>query len=461
MADSSTTTIPIELLKKYDRPGPRYTSYPTAPVWRSDYSVEDYTKDISGAAVRKETPLSLYCHIPFCRSRCFYCGCNTCVANQQKSVVDYLNALDKEIDQVAQMLGPRRVASQLHFGGGTPTYLTVEQLGQLIDGLENRFQFTPECERSIEVDPRVTSEEQLKLLASRGFNRISFGVQDLDPNVQEAIGRVQPEEMVSGMINLARELGFDGINIDLIYGLPRQTVKSFTTTLKKAIALRPDRVAVYSFAYLPEAKANQRKINESELPSAEEKYQLFAAAIESFTAAEYRQIGMDHFALPGDELSRAQQDGRLHRNFMGYTVQSAPEMIGFGMSSIGYVNDAFIQNISKLNAYGDSIREHGVAVFRGFKLSKDDLIRQYTITQLMCNFRLRYDELQARFGVSYNEYFADAIPNLKPFLDDHFLVESNEELVVTPLGRTFVRNIAMAFDAYLDGGPKTTFSRTI
>ena len=465
MAEQSTmTSVPIELLKKYDRPGPRYTSYPTAPIWSNDYDARDYATDIRQAAVRAEEPLSIYCHIPFCRKRCFYCGCNTCIVNQQTSVVDYLEAIDREIDQVAELLGERRKVSQLHFGGGTPTFLSVSQLGQLIDSLEKRFDFQGTAEKSVEVDPRVTTGEQLRFLASRGFNRISFGVQDLDASVQEAIGRVQSEELVAGIIALAREIGFGGINMDLIYGLPRQTVSSFRETLEKAIAMRPDRVAVYSFAYLPQLKANQRKINDAELPTTEQKYALFAAAIQSFTGAGFRQIGMDHFALPDDELSLAQEDGRLHRNFMGYTVQAAPEMIGFGMSSIGYVNDAFVQNISKLEEYSNAVRSNGVAVSRGFKLSQDDLIRQYVISQIMCNFHLSFDDFQQRYDLVFDDYFVTARKHLQQFIDDGFLVETANAFTVTPLGRTFVRNIAMTFDAYLEnraGGPKPTFSRTI
>ena len=460
----TTTSIPIDLLRKYDRPGPRYTSYPTAPMWRAEIAVNDYRTALGDAAVRASEPLALYVHIPFCQKRCFYCGCTTCIVNKRDGVDRYVGALKNEIARTAEMLGQRRTVSQLHFGGGTPTYLTVPELTDLFDTLEERFVFLPTAERSIELDPRVTTSEQLDFLASRGINRVSMGVQDLDASVQAAIGRVQPTSMVTERLDYCRTLGFRGINFDLIYGLPRQTVESFSTTLDQVIALRPDRLAVYSFAYLPTVKTNQARIPESDLPDTETKYRLFATAVEKFTAAGYRQIGMDHFALPSDELSLAQADGRLHRNFMGYTVQAAREMIGFGMSSIGYVSDSFFQNSPTLSTYHSSIEQDQLAVFRGMRLSEDDLVRQYTIESLMCNFRLLYDEFERRFGIPYQEYYQSQSGALEPFVADGLLRVAEHGLEVTPIGRTFVRNIAMTFDAYLnaDGqSGKATFSRTI
>lgn len=459
-----TTSIPIELLRKYDRPGPRYTSYPTAPMWRDDVAVEDYQGALRRASARPEAPLALYVHIPFCEKRCFYCGCTTCIVNRRDGVSRYVDALKKEIHTTAALLGNRRSVSQLHFGGGTPTFLTIQELSDIFDTLAERFTFHPKAERSIELDPRVTTPNQLTFLAERGVNRVSMGVQDLDPAVQEAIGRIQPPSLVRERLTQCREAGFHGINFDLIYGLPRQTTDSFAATLDQVIAMRPDRLAVYSFAYLPTVKANQARILEQELPSTETKYRLFATAVEKFTAAGYRQIGMDHFALPTDELSLAQADGRLHRNFMGYTVQSAPEMLGLGMSSIGYVDNAFFQNSPKLGAYHEAIDRDGLAVYRGMPLSHDDLVRQYTIESLMCNFRLLYSDFDRRFGTPYQAYYKTELPGLEPFVADGLLEISDDRLEVTPIGRTFVRNIAMTFDAYLgnDGrSNRATFSRTI
>ncbi len=463
-AAHSATQIPIELLRKYDRPGPRYTSYPTAPEWSDSVGPSAYTDALSAAAAATGTPLSLYCHIPFCRKRCFYCGCNTCILNQRDAVDRYVRTLRHEIAHIARYLGDRRSVNQLHFGGGTPTYLTVEEFGFILDALDATYTYTEDCEKSIEIDPRVTTLEQFEFLAARGFNRVSLGVQDFNEAVQEAVGRVQPYELVTSVVEQCRSLNFRGLNVDLIYGLPKQSVDSFAETIRQALTLSPDRVAMYSFAYLPQRMANQRKINPEDLPNTEIKYRLFATAVEMFTGAGYRQIGMDHFALPDDELAKAQAHGRLHRNFMGYTVKTSPDMIGLGMSSIGYINDSFFQNHSELSAYHSAMDEHGLAVYRGMILTPDDLIRQYVISSLMCNFRLEFDALRQKFGVIYEDYLAREHARLDEFIGDGLIIATDQELTVTPVGRTFVRNIAMTFDAYLDKdgpGKKPQFSRTI
>ena len=460
MNNSLGISVPIELLKKYDIPGPRYTSYPTAPIWTDKIGINEYKENLKDASINDQT-ISIYTHIPFCKRRCFYCGCNTCITNDPQNSLTYIEKLCDEIKQTAQLLAPRNKISQLHFGGGTPTYIGVDGLAKVLDCYEKYFEFNSGGEKSIEVDPRVTTTKQIDFLASRGFNRVSFGIQDFNPDVQQAIGRVQPIDNVINLLKYCRSLNFKGINFDLIYGLPRQTVKTFKETIEKAIELKPDRFAVYSFAYLPNMRANQSMIKENELPTTDVKYNLFAQAVELFTNAGYKQIGMDHFALPDDELSIAQNDGRLHRNFMGYTVQSTEEMIGIGMSSIGYVNNAFFQNISKIDSYKNSIDRNSFAVYRGMRLSEDDLIRQYVIKMLMCNFQLKFDLFYEKFNISYHDYFKEEHPNLKQFADDGFMEISNEDLKITTLGRTFVRNIAMTFDAYLKGDNKPTFSRTI
>ncbi|PWB76338.1 oxygen-independent coproporphyrinogen III oxidase [candidate division GN15 bacterium] len=457
------TLVPVELLRKYDRPGPRYTSYPTVPVWSDRIGPDDYATALRAASQRTTEPLALYCHVPFCRRRCYYCGCNTVVTKDRSRAAGYVEILGREIDTVAAMLGDRRQVSLLHFGGGTPTYLTIEEFTKLLDYLRSHFAFQPNAELSIEVDPRVTTFEQIDFLAESGFNRISMGVQDFTPDVQQASGRVQPYEMVARLIEHCRTRRFKGINIDLIYGLPKQTVETFTETLDKALQLRPDRVAVYSFAYLPNAMPHQMRIHQEDLPATEVKYRIFATAVEKFTGAGYRQIGMDHFALPEDELSVAQSDGRLNRNFMGYTVQQAPEMIGFGMSAIGYVNNAFFQSYSKLDSYENAIADKGMAIYRGIQLSADDLIRQYVITNLMCNFRLPFADLEAKFNVRFPDYFGPVETRMEGFIADELLTVHADRLEITPRGRTFVRNIAMTFDAYLaaEPGKAPTFSRTI
>jgi oxygen-independent coproporphyrinogen-3 oxidase len=462
--ERTATTVSVELLKKYDRPGPRYTSYPTVPVWSNSVGAENYHQALKNASQRSDEPLAIYCHIPFCKRRCYYCGCNTVITNNQQRVEDYIHTLMTEIEHTSALLGQRKKISQLHFGGGTPTYLDCQGMAILLRHLDRYFEFLPDAERSMEIDPRVTTVQQLEFLANSGFNRISMGVQDFDPAVQEACGRIQPVEMIENLLAHCRRLEFQGINFDLIYGLPKQTVEGFTKTIETAIRMRPDRLAVYSFAYLPTAMAHQSKILPEDLPSTEVKYRLFATAVEKLTAAGYLQIGMDHFALPEDELTKAQTDGRLFRNFMGYTVQHSPEMIGFGMSSIGYIDNSFFQNLSKLDSFQQAVAEKCFATYRGLQLGEDDLIRQYLITQLMCNFRLRYDDLQKKFGVTYADYFGAEHKNLGIFFEDDLIRETAEGLFITPVGRTFVRNIAMTYDAYLNGNQAdkaSTFSRTI
>lgn len=460
----SFTRVPIDLLRKYDRPGPRYTSYPTVPVWTNDVGPAHYVTALEAAAAKTATPLALYCHIPFCRKRCFYCGCNTVVTSHRERVDSYVESLTTEISNTSKLLGARRTAGQLHLGGGTPTYLDCHGLEIVLKVIEENFDYTGNCEKSIEVDPRVTTDEQLEFLAQSGFNRISIGTQDFDPEVQEAMGRVQPFESVEHIVEKSRGLKYRGINLDLIYGLPKQTIAKFSVTIERALSLRPDRVALYSFAFLPQSMPHQALITDSDLPKAEEKYQLFATAVELFTKAGYRQIGMDHFALPDDELAVAQNDGRLHRNFMGYTVQTAPEMIGFGMSAIGYVNNAFFQNHSKLDSYEKAVAEQKFAAYRGLQLNQDDLARQYVISQLMCNFRLDYQALERQFGVRYDKYFAAEHSRLDGFVKDELMSIDERGLFILPVGRTFVRNIAMTFDAYLDDNGESKgvrFSRTI
>ncbi len=463
MTDSpANRTVTIDMLRRYDRPGPRYTSYPTAPMWNDSVTNEVYRQALASAAARVRQPFALYCHIPFCRSRCFYCGCNTCETKNNDQVDWYLECLYEETDAIARLLGNRRTISQLHFGGGTPTFIGVAGLRNLVGYFRTVFEFSAECEMSIEADPRVTSAEAVAQLRQAGFNRISLGVQDFDADVQLAIGRRQSTELVRALLETARQEGYTGINLDLIYGLPRQTPKSFRETISTTLALRPDRVALYSFAYLPKLRPNQVRIRSEDLPNTETKYRLFSDAVTAFMQAGYRQIGMDHFALPEDELALAQGDGRLHRNFMGYTVQAAPEMIGLGMSSIGYIDNTYVQNASKLETYRSMIQESSLAVYRGLRLSDDDLTRQYVITHLMCNFTLQFSEFRAKFDRSFSDYFKDESAALEPFIVDGLLERDENGLRVTPRGRTFVRNIAMTFDVYLrDPKRAVTFSRTV
>jgi len=452
-----------ELLQKYDRPGPRYTSYPTAPEWTKAYGPEAYEAALRQASTSGD-PLTLYFHIPFCRARCAYCGCTTVITQRPERADEYIRRLKREMELVSVSLGSRRKVAQLHWGGGTPTYLSPDQIDRLYAAISDHFEIDRAGEIAIEVDPRVTTVEQLQLLRRLGFNRISLGVQDLTPKVQEAIGRDQTAEQTETLFRHCRELGFAGINIDLIYGLPYQTVENFAATMAEVIRMGADRIAVYSFAYLPDVKAHQRLISPDTLPSPATKYDLFATVVEKFLEAGYVQIGMDHFARPEDELARSLAEGRLYRNFMGYTTRSTSDSIGFGMSAISEISGTFAQNLSKLDAYGEAIDAGRLAVYRGWRLTPDDLIRKQAILSLMCNFMLSYVAMDGCFGIDSRQYFSREMDQLTPFIEDGFLTVHEDGVTVLPAGRIFVRNIAMVFDAYLpkDGkGKAPVFSRTI
>ena len=461
--NSATPNVDRLLLKKYDRPGPRYTSYPTVPEWNAEFSADDYLEALKRASTGNE-PLSMYIHIPFCRSRCYYCGCNTCIVKKADKPEAYLDTLAAELKIIRENLGDRNQLIQLHWGGGTPTYLNGKQISRLFKDITDNFSLIGNNETAIEVDPRVTTVGQLDLLRNLGFNRISLGVQDLTPRVQKAIGRNQTLEQTEKLFDHSRKLGFGGINVDLIYGLPLQTVKDFSATIDHVIRMGADRVAVYSYAHLPSLKAHQRKINEGDLPDAELKYDLFSTAFEKFLSAGYVQIGMDHFARPDDELATALGNGTLHRNFMGYTTRRTGDMIGLGMSAIGNIGGVFAQNQSGLESYMKAISSGNPAIFRGYRLSEDDLIRQMVIISIMCNFVLKFGDLKNRFGIDYFDYFRTENDDLKQFIDDGLLARNDDSIEVLPKGRIFVRNIAMVFDAYLrrqQDGQEPLFSRTI
>ncbi|MDX9976382.1 MAG: oxygen-independent coproporphyrinogen III oxidase [FCB group bacterium] len=454
--------ITPELLTRYDRPGPRYTSYPTAPEWREDFGDADYRKALAEAARHPDEPLSVYVHIPFCRERCSFCGCNVIISKKEGVASRYLGYLDREIGMAAEVLGPRKRVMQLHWGGGTPTYLNLSEIERLFHSITSRFDLDPGAEIAIEVDPRVTSFDQLKVLRSFGFNRLSMGVQDLDDEVQAEVNRFQSEEQTRQLTNWARELGFGGINMDLIYGLPAQKVENWAKTIEKIIDMRPDRLAVYSFAHIPAKLRIQVHIDESKLPSPADKLELFSTARRMFIDAGYRTIGMDHFSLPTEELAHALDERRLHRNFMGYTVVPASDMIGFGTSAIGEIGGAYAQSVKKLSTYYEAIDAGQLPAHAGCFLSEDDKIRRWTIRQLMCNFYLDFAELKRRFGIEYDEYFAVEEGELREFYEQGFLVHEVGALRVLPLGQMFIRNVAMVFDAYLKrANAQRTFSRTV
>ncbi len=462
---TGTTEGAAALLQRYDRPGPRYTSYPTAVEFTDTFDDSAYCGRLDAAATLSAEPLSLYVHLPFCEARCIYCGCMTIITRKREVAGRYLEYLEREIYMLAARLQERRTIVQHHWGGGTPTYLSVGEIERLHNVVTRHFNVHPDAETAIEIDPRVTSREQLRLLRSLGFNRLSMGVQDFTPEVQDAIGRHQPEALTRDLYEYARSIGFNSINVDLIYGLPRQNLVTFARTLSAVTAMRPDRIAVYSYAHVPWLRPHQTLINESELPQRNLKLDLIGAAIDSFVGAGYMPIGMDHFALADDELAVAARNRRLHRNFMGYTTRPAADMVGVGLSAIGDLCGAFAQNVKKLPPYFAAIDAGRFPTERGYILTDDDRIRRQVIGELMCNFFVDRAAIEARFGVDFDTYFAadlEALAAPGGPVSDGLLEIRPDGLEVTHDGRLFVRSICMHFDRYLPrhrGQP--VFSRTI
>lgn len=462
---TATTSETLELIRRYDRPGPRYTSYPTAVEFHEGVDAAVYGQHLDRASKSAE-PLSLYFHLPFCSERCLYCGCNVVITRKSEVLRVYLEALRREIAAVAERLGSRRRLRQYHWGGGTPTYLSPREMAELHTVVRQHFDFEDGAELAVEIDPRVTTVEHLQQLRELGFNRLSMGVQDFTPEVQEIVHRVQPYEETRQLLQAARGLGFDSVNVDLIYGLPLQTLASFSDTLDKVLELRPERVAVYSYAHMPWLKVQQRQIPEDTLPTPEVKLRLITAALDQLRGGGYRAIGMDHFALPTDEMGKAVEDGTLWRNFMGYTVRHAPDVVACGMSGIGDVGGAYFQNQRKLKRYEDAVADPstgGLAVERGVVLSPEDQLRRHVITALMCTFHLDLPEIGERFRIDPAVTFAAEWEALKGLEDDGLVRLRDQVVEVTPLGRIFVRNIAMVFDQYLktpEVGDRR-FSRTV
>jgi oxygen-independent coproporphyrinogen-3 oxidase len=463
-----TETLPVadvsvELLHRYNVPGPRYTSYPTAPVWREGFSPKHYEEILSASGQQvSPAPLSLYLHLPFCETLCFFCACTVVITSNHSVEEPYLAVLEREIDWVAARSGAdARDLVQLHWGGGTPTYLSPEHISRLAEKLRQSFRFTPDAEVGVEVDPRVTTPAHLEALSRAGFNRLSMGVQDFDPEVQRAVNRVQPFEDTRNLVRAARAMGFESVNVDLIYGLPLQTPGTFRATIERILDIAPDRLAVYSYANVPWLKKHQ-KLLESRLPGEQEKFEIFRTALALFTAAGYEYIGMDHFARPDDELARARRNRTLHRNFQGYTTKAGTDLVGLGVSAIGAIGDAFVQNRRQLADYRQAVEAEGAATFRGFRLSFDDRVRRAVIGNLLCHGVVVYREIESAFGIDFPEYFAGALEGLAGCVTDGLVGISETEIRATPLGRVFLRNLAMPFDAYLPAQlEKPVFSRTL
>jgi len=432
--------LSADLVRRYDVAAPRYTSYPTAPMWTDRFGRHDYALALAHAAAR-DAPLSLYVHIPFCRKMCSYCGCNVIITKDGARCEPYLKALDGEAGLVAEQLGPRRRLSRVHLGGGTPTTLTEAQLVTLWRTITDRFTIERDAELAVEIDPMVTSSEQLALLRGMGFNRLSMGVQDFDPEVQHAVNRVQSIEDTRATLDYARAIGFKSVNFDLIYGLPLQTPESWRRTLLAVAEMRPDRVSLFSFAYVPELKPHQRRLPAAHLPLGMDKLTLFRAGHDTLVDAGYRAIGLDHFALPDDDLARAADDGRLWRDFQGYTVERAPDTIALGTSAIGQVGGAFVQNTRLLPAYQSAIRDGRLPIERGHWLTDDDRRRAAIITDLMCNGKVDLGADACDFALELGELRAQE--------RDGLLVIDGGRITLSAIGRVLVRNVAAVFDAYL------------
>ncbi|WMS88634.1 oxygen-independent coproporphyrinogen III oxidase [Pleionea litopenaei] len=445
-----------QLIERYSVSGPRYTSYPTALEFNESVGTHEYR--LALAAIPASRNLSLYLHIPFCWHVCYYCACNKVVTRDYTRVAAYLDALEREIIAISKQLNGQTV-TQLHWGGGTPTYLTADDRARLMNTLKKHFTFADdsEIESSIEVDPRTLKVDELYELREIGFNRLSLGVQDFNPGVQAAVNREQSFEQVSELMNKAREIGFSSISFDLIYGLPLQTVATFEKTLQQVIQLRPDRLSVFNYAHLPHRFAPQRRIDHQQIPSAKEKLNILHLTIDRMQQAGYQYIGMDHFALPSDELAKAQQQGVLHRNFQGYTTQENCDLIGLGVSSISALHSnsgspgLYAQNHREIASYQAALEHSELATWRGAGLSKDDEVRRSVIFALICNFQLATEEFSQRTGIDFWQYFEDSKLTLQQYAADGLLELSDSHIIVTPVGRLLIRNICMAFDRYFFG----------
>lgn len=453
------------LIARYDLAGPRYTSYPTAPQFNADFNEMALRATIQASNEEPiPRPLSLYVHVPFCMSPCFYCGCNRVITRDTSKADHYLERLYREIELIGPLFDRDRTVRQLHFGGGTPNFLDITRMRDLMESLARHFSFSREANREygIEIDPRFADGAYVRELGELGFNRISVGIQDFDPAVQEAVNRIQSVEQTREVLEAARAASFRSASVDLIYGLPRQTLDGFSHTLDQVVALEPDRVAVYGYAHLPKMFKPQRQINAAELPDPATRLALFGCALEKLSAAGYVYIGMDHFARADDELVQAQRAGTLQRNFQGYSTHGDCDIVGLGASAIGRIGDSYSQNARDLIGYYAALDAGRLPVVRGLELVEDDLIRRELIGELMCHGRLDKQAFGARHGLLFDEYFAQGKQRLQPLIGDGLVLESPREIRVTSRGRLLLRNIAMCFDAYLDDvAPATRFSRVI
>ena len=463
-SNTCQTLFDKSMIEKYNLTGPRYTSYPTAVVFNDQFDETTHRKNLlSHVADSTGQALSLYVHIPFCDTLCFFCACNKIATKRREKADLYLDYLEKEMQLQSALLADNRVVEQLHFGGGTPTFLTHQQMRRLMNMLHNHFNLTNDEARdySIEIDPREAAPETIELLAELGFNRFSMGVQDVQEKVQRAVNRLQPIELTERAIKQCRQTGAKSINVDLIYGLPHQTLDSFKDTLRQVMALSPDRLSVFNYAHLPHLFTPQKRINEKDLPSPDEKLNILEMTISELTGAGYVYIGMDHFAKPDDELALAQQSETLQRNFQGYTTHADCDLLAMGVSAISLINDCFSQNVKTLDAYYQQLDQGHIPVMKGYQLDRDDRIRKMVIQQLSCHFVIHKAQIEAAFDIVFDDYFATELDALSAFIDDGLVEPGEDSVVVNDRGRLLIRNICMVFDAHLNQQTKQQFSKVI
>jgi len=446
------------LIEKYNYSGPRYTSYPTALEFSEEFAESDFVSAVSNS---KNDSLSLYIHIPFCHMLCYYCGCNKIITRHRHKADQYLEFLAKEIQSRAKLF-KHQIVTQMHWGGGTPTFLSKQQISSLMELLRGQFNFSQDGEFSIEIDPREIELDTLDHLRREGFNRISLGVQDFNKEVQIAVNREQSEDFIFSMVERARQLGFVSTSIDLIYGLPHQTTESFTKTIERVIELSPDRLSVFNYAHLPQMFAAQRKLKEEDMPSPRQKLQILENTINQLVAAGYQYIGMDHFAKPDDELAILQNNGKLHRNFQGYTTQPECDLLGLGVSAISQIGDCYAQNQKDIKQYYSSVDYQSNALWKGVGLAEDDFIRRAVIKQLICHFELDFGSIESQWDLNFETYFKEDLELLQTFINDKLVIYDARSLKVTPKGELLIRNICMCFDIYLrDRARQQKFSRVI
>jgi len=456
-------TIDFDVLKKFNQQGPRYTSYPTAPVFSPDFTADDFNQEIVDTNKVGDRPLSLYFHFPFCAKLCYFCGCTMRVTHDRQLISQYNEHIKKEIDLLSPLISKKRKVVQMHWGGGTPSYLLPEEIVDVGNYLRERFPFSDDIEASVEIDPRNMLRDHIEAFAEIGFNRTSFGVQDFNLQVQQAINRVQSEEITRRVVEWAREFGFRSVNLDLIYGLPYQTVETFSETVDKVIDISPERIAVFNYAHVPWLKKHQAVMDQDAMPSAEQRLAILKMTSEKLTDGGYEYIGMDHFAKPTDELAIAQKEGTLYRNFQGYSTKAGADLYAFGMSAISQFGNIYAQNHKDFNAYYAAIEAGEPATRVGYRMTTDDHIRKETIMRLMCDLEIDKRRIENKFGIDFEDYFRNDIPKLEPFIREGLVINGSDKIRVIASGILIIRNIAMCFDAYLEEMMRTkpVFSKTV